>query len=570
MTRLMHLCTLLACTAFGLSWAQAQDKQEVKIYMVMTPDGLNPATSTTSLASTIQELIFASLLEYDPNTLKLRPYLAKAMPKIEERPGGGMALHFEIRPEAIWDNGQPVTAADVVFSVKSIKNPKVNASAMRPYLEFIEDIVVDEKNPKKFSVLAKENYFSAEESLGTLLILPEYRYDPERLMRRFSFAQLRDAAAMAKEADIEQFAKAFNGTNFERNPDFVLGCGPYSLNTWEEGKQLILKRRANWWGDKVKDVDYIKAHPLGIHYVAVADQQEALKMVAEGKLDIMANVRSDNFAALQGDPAFTNKVGFFQPEALSYQYLAFNTKNPKLADKRVRQAFAHLINREEMIQLLFNGQAVKVNGPVAPAKAHYNKALKERAFDLDKAKALLAEAGWKDSDNNKILDRMVDGKLEELVVNYKYNKGNYIRQEVGLMLQEEAAQVGIKINLEEIETGFFEHIHARNFELACLGWIQSPGLDDLKQIWHSSSDRPDGSNYVGFAHAEMDQLIDDIRATLDDSKRLRLYLRAQEILHEELPYVFLFSPQERILISKRFKSPMVSVLRPGYQVRYLK
>jgi peptide/nickel transport system substrate-binding protein len=210
--------------------------------------------------------------------------------------------------------------------------------------------------------------------------------------------------------------------------------------------------------------------------------------------------------------------------------------------------------------------AERTIGPIHPSKAHYNKSLPLKEHDLEKAKALLSEAGWKDSDGDGLLDKVINGKKTPLRVNYKYNSENNIRKNIGILLQSQAKPLGIEVVLDGKEwSQFLKETKNRNFDMICLGWSQSPGLDEMKQIWHTSSDTPDGSNYTGFGNKETDKIIDSIRITLDPAKRQELYNRMQEIIYNEQPYVFLAVPKERIAIHKRFDNVVTTSVRPGFK-----
>lgn len=552
----------------------------VVIHNLGDPDKLNPLTSSSADASYIQQQIYSAMLEYDPATLELVPHAAVARPTITElnegEYAGGMSLTFEIRPEAAWDNGTPITAEDVVFTVKAVKNPKVNAAPQRPYLEFIHDIQVDPANPKKFTVFSKQRYFLAESSIGTITIMPEYVYDPDKIMRKFSIPQLNDPKtqeALSVNPDIKRFADFFNGNKFEREPDGVIGSGPYSFKEWKLSEYIILERKKDWWGDKVKDMPLIKAYPPKIVYKMVNDQGTAVVQMRNEELDVQVSIKPELFVELKEDKEFNRVYELSTPDQFSYVYLGFNTKNPKFSDKRVRRAFAHLVNRDDIIESLYQSLAIRTNGPINPKKNYYAKDLAPIEYDPEKAKALLEEAGWKDTDGNGIIDKMINGKKVEMKVEYKFNQGNPIRKNIGLLLQEEAKRVGIDVQVIAREwTVYLEDTKRRDFELMCLAWVQGPGLDDLKQIWHTSSDSPDGSNRVGFGNEASDKIIDEIRVTLDEKRRNELYLEIQKIIYDEQPYVFVCVPSERIGIHRRFDAAgrKTSSLRPGYLPQLLK
>jgi peptide/nickel transport system substrate-binding protein len=196
----------------------------------------------------------------DPKDYHLTPALVVARPTISEvKDGewkGGIKLEYEIRPEAIWDNGTPVSASDYVFTLKSILNPDTKCTPLRPYYEWLADVQIDPSNPKKFTVFSKEKFFLIEEFAGTY-VLPEYVYDPEHIMAKFKLTDLNTnekREALKGNADIQKFADQFNSEKFQREKGGVVGCGPYEFVEWKTGQTITLQRKKNWWGDKIRRI----------------------------------------------------------------------------------------------------------------------------------------------------------------------------------------------------------------------------------------------------------------------------------------------------------------------------
>jgi peptide/nickel transport system substrate-binding protein len=543
----------------------------VTVWLLSEPESLNPITSTSSHALNLINLMFSRLLEYDPKTLQLVPQTAVKRPEIKEitegEYKGGMSLTYEIAKDAVWDDGKPVTAYDYVFSVKTIKNPMVNSGQRRPYFEFIKDIVVDETNNKKFTIYSNERYFAAEETSGDLQIMPEHIYDAEGLMKKFTIKDLNTKFSdLSSNPDINRFADQFNDPKYARQT--VVGSGAYKLKDWASGQHVILERKKGWWADKIKDNPMLKAVPPQITYKVVSDEGTAITMAQEEGLDVMGITKPRKFIELKEDDNFQKLYDLSTPETFNSLYLGINTKNPKFTDKRVRKAIAHLVNKDDIITSLYSELAIKCNSPINPKKPYYNNDLKEVKFDIDAAKNLLAEAGWVDSDKNGVVDKVVGGKKTEMIIKFKYNEGNETRKNIGLLFQEAAKSAGIKVELEVREwSAYLSDLKARQYDVVCGGWNNtSPNLDDLKQLWHTSSDTPDGSNRTGFGNAETDKIIDEIRTTFDENKRNQLYKKIQEIIHDEMPCVFICVPSACLVIHKRFKNVETSVLAPGYRL----
>lgn len=557
----------------GASTSKRAGVNEVIVHELSDPDMLIPVNSTGASSTYIQEHIFQTLLQIDPETYEYSGLIAVDRPTIElieeGEFAGGMKLMYELRPEAVWDNGTPITAYDYVSTIKSILNPKTDCEPLKPYYDWVGDIVIDEENPKKFTIYSKSTYMLIEEFSG-YWVQPEYVYDPDQIMRKFSIRDLNTAekrAALKGNADIIKFAENFNSEKYQREQGYVTGSGAYTFEGWETGQRIVLKRKENWWGDKITTGEPgFAQHPEKIIYQIINDQTTATTAMKDEGLDLMRGIKPKDFIDLQENKGFTSKFNLSTPTMFSYYYLGFNTKNPKLSDAKVRQALSHAVNKEQIIDVIYYGLAEPTTGPVHPSKSHYNKNISDYEFNLDKAKAMLNEAGWTDSDGNGILDKNINGELVQMELDFKYNAGNDIRKNIGLLFQEDAKKIGVKINITAKEWSvYLDELDHHDFEIACAAWVFGPSMSDPKQTWHTESSVEGGSNYVSFGNARSDELIDNLRMEYDEAKRIEMYKELQQIIHDEAPYCFLFTPTERIAIHNRFEAETYSV-RPGYSI----
>jgi len=563
----LFLFSVLSFSAF------AQDDFTVNIHELGDPDGFNPLTSIAANGLYMQGNIFCRLLDFNRETFELEPVLAVERPIIEAietgKYKGGMSLVYEIHPDAVWDNGSPVTAADYIFTIKAIRNPKVKSEPIRPYFEFIDDIVVDFKNNKKFTIYSKQRYFRAEESSGyETFVLPEYHYDPTGIMKKFSLKALASPDKLLDNSNILSFAESFNASVYAREPDKVVGCGPYRFVNWTVGQRITLERKKDWWGDKSTDRKCLKAYPNQIVYKIMPDFSLACLDAKYGKIDIMRSISPEQYFELKEDSVYNRIFNFENPAQFAYHYLGFNRKIPQLSDVSVRKAIAHAVDRDFIINEIFEGEAIKQNTPISPFKPYYNKAVKDVTFDLEKSRRLLKEAGWADSDGDGILDKEIKGELVSLNLKYNYNQGNYVRKEIGKMLKRNLAKIKVKLNLKPVSfPDLLDIVDERKFEIMALAWVKIPGLDDMKQVWHTDSDKPRGSNRVAFGTEETDDIIDEIRETFDPKKRKELYLKIQEKIAEDQPYVFLIVPNELMMVRKSLSYPKLTPMRPGYETK---
>lgn len=563
----LSLSVVIALHSCGNGQKKITGSPDVIVHELSDADMLNPINYSDAGAGYIIKNIYQSLHEIDFKTLEFTPLLAESRPEIVKTPEGGLLITYVLRPEAKWDNGQPVTPQDVEFTLKVIKNPKVKNERIRPYYEFITDFITYPDEPRKFTLVSNTVYILAEASSGDYAILPEYFYDPQGLLKQFTVKGLTlEKEKYANHPNLEEFAKDFNSEKRAREKDYINGSGAYKLEEWATGQRIVLKRKENWWGDEVKNGGgYFAAVPPKITYQTINDQTTALVALKAGNLDVMRSIKSKDFSTLHESKKFSENFNAHTPMQLAYTYIGLNTRKPQLSDKNVRKALAHLVDVDKQIKIIKYGQAQRVVGPIHPSKKNeYNNDLVPYDFNPEKAKQLLTNAGWKDTDGDGVLDKVINGQKYQMNLEFIYNSGNDERKATALLLQEEARKVGINVNVVAQDWSvYLENCKNHKFDVFFGAWIQAPVPNDHKQIYHTESYN-DGSNYTGFGNAASDALIDSIRVELDDEKRAAMNKRFQAILHDEVPYIFLYAPTERIAIHKRFTNAEPSVMRPGY------
>lgn len=571
---------LLACLGIFLL-AQCRhevnenDSFEVRVRLPEDPDMLHPIISKSILATEVETFIFSPMTAIDPVDLSLKPVLITGIPEpeiIEEgKYEGARKLSLEIRPEAVWDNGQPITVNDVIFTLKTVFLPGVPAASWRSTLNIIEDVIPDPDDLKKFSIIIRENYFRTIMIATNYEVYPEYHYDPELSLRNVSLAELisEDPETMkltATDSSILAFIDNYQSAKFTRNE--VVGSGPYTLTYWQDKLQIRLDRKSDWWGDQLVDEHPIfTANPSAIVYKIIPDEQTSLAAVKSDDIDVMGGVPVSDFKQMREDSNYNDKFYFFTPSFNRYYFMALNTKRPILSDPRVRLALAHLVEVDRFIEVLLDGMAIRTIGHIHPALPYYRKDLEPIPYDPEKARQLLEEAGWKDTNQNGIVDKVIDGKLVEFRISYLATK-RAVGQQMALSLQENARKLGIDINV--IQNDFREHLKSikkRDFDIVAAAKTIPDGVVDPFQTWHSSNDTPEGDNWSGYGDRFTDSLIQVIRTTTDADARTNAYEEFQEALYRDQPFIFLLCPTEGIIISKRFKA-FESDLKPGYHPNY--
>ena len=538
-------------------------------------DRLNPLLSWYGWSIHIMNFIFPTLLAYNPETEELSPVLVKSRPEvipITEGPyDGGTKYSYELLEEATWENGTPLTAKDYEFTLKVLFNPHVACEVYRQILSLIRDVELDPENPRKYAVLTDEKYIKAEHATG-LFILPEYVYDPEGLLKDYKVGDLTDPAQAEKHAadeNLKTFGEQFNSSKYSREKEYVSGAGAYKLDEWVSGERIVIVKKKNWWGDKLRDQNpLLTAYPEKMIFMPIADPNTAISMLKDQSIDVMDAIPEIQFLELKENELVNQHYNFYAPDILGFYLLYLNTRIPKLEDKRVRRALAHLFDVEEVLKSVKLDFGVPIVGPVHPTRSYYNKNLKPIELDVEKARTLLKEAGWEDSNSNGTVDKNIDGELLEMNLQYMITPNNPTSNNIALIFKNEARKAGVNIEIITKEANVLrQDVKKRDFELFAGGAHQDM-VDDPKQFWHTSSDTPNGSNRCGFGDAESDQLIEEIRRTLDEEKRGKLFLRLQEIIYEEQPAIFMYATKDRVAIHNRFKGVKLSLVSPRYFENY--
>jgi len=524
------------------------------------PDMLNPIISVSGYTRSVTNLIFSNLVHYDTKTLELAPMLAKSIPEskmIEEGEyKGKISRTYEIHETAVWSDGKPVTGHDVDFSLKAVMNPKVPAAQYRSFSNEFKDIIIDESNPKKFSIISTE-YFLGDFIFADIPVFPAHIFDAKGLMKNFTIKQLSNAEVANKlgETDerLQEFATQFTSENFMRDKNFIKGSGPYELMEWQTGQQIILKKKENWWGDALAaKYPLLQAIPQEIVFRPIIDPTTAVTELKSGSIDVMSMIAPQQYEELKNSTQGKAELNFFEPEVLQIYYIGINTNRPKLADKRVRKALAYLVNKEEVISTIMSGYGRPIVSPIHPSKSEYNQKLPPINLDIEKAIGLLKEAGWEDTNGNGIVDKMIDGERTELRLEYLASRGGRGGR-IGELMIENAKRAGVDIQMLSKELTLVRtKMSNRDYDLATGAWGQDPSIYDFYQNWHTDNDVPTGGNRFSFGDEKSDELIEKIRSRISSTERKKLYDEMQQIIYDEQPCIFLLAPKARMAVSKKF------------------
>jgi peptide/nickel transport system substrate-binding protein len=303
----------------------------------------------------------------------------------------------------------------------------------------------------------------------------------------------------------------------------------------------------------VANPDYYEGRPhVGrlVYRVIPSQATIFLELKAKG-VDYVRTLTAFQYSRQTDYPAFRKAYNKFHYPSSFYTFFGFNLKDPRFADVRVRQAFAHAINKRELIDGVVLGLAREVNGPIRPGTWAYTDQVRRYEYSPEKARALLTAAGWVDRDGDGIVEDK-DGKPFAFTI--LTNQGNDERKKVAEIIQHRLKEIGVKAEIQVIEWAAFikEYVKPRRFDAVILGL--GTGEDpDQYAVWHSSQTGPDHMNRSGYSNPEVDHLLEVGRASCDQQERVTYYRRIQEILAEDLPVLFLYFKDELPVVSSRFR-----------------
>jgi peptide/nickel transport system substrate-binding protein len=446
----------------------------------------DPRFALDAYSSRVVGLLYAGLVSQDAHA-ELQPDLATSW-----YAAGGTTYVFTLRPGLTFHDGRALTAADVVYTYTSLRDPALRSPKAD---EFKELLAVTAPNDTTVVFTLRRPFAPFLQSLKTGIVP-------------------RGA-----------------GRELARRP---VGAGPFRLVDFDPGARIILGAFADYHGGapRIKRV-VIKTVP---------NDTTRLLELRKGSVQLLVNsIPPDGLAQLRADP----RLQILTQPGLNVSYLGFNLRDPRLADVRVRRAFAHAIDREGLIRNLLAGGAVTTATILAPMLWSSARDLPTYAYDPARARALLDASGYRDPDG--------PGPQPRFTLTYKTST-NPLRRRIADAIAAELRDVGIALEVQGFEFAtFFDDIKKGNFAVFSLVWVGIVEPDALYNIFHSTSLPPAGANRGAFADAEADRLLEQGRATLDRAERTRIYAALQRRLAAELPYVTLWVQNDVAAASTRLR-----------------
>jgi len=553
----------------------AWSKKNIIVYQVLgEPDGLHPTNGNSALRFEMNLYMHGFLNMVNLEKLDINAGIAKTMPIISD---DQLIYSYELRDEPKWDDGKQLTVDDIIFTFKANKCPLVENPESKDGVENIKDILIDKNNQRKFSIVMKRRSIVNQTFAIDFPIMERNYFDASNVLSNYTFNQFDDTSFRAdKHKDLSEWAKEFNNEKYGRNPQYMNGLGMYKLTKWDEGQSLTLEKKTNHWTQNSKNY-FEAAYPDKIILKIVRDPNAQMLELKSQGVDATSSLSPKVLLELQKDSSFNKNYNSEILSTYNYSFVSMNMKpdgfkHKKLfIDKKVRRAMALLMPLDEMNKILNHNILTRINGPVSPLKKEYNSDLKLIPFDVEKAKKLLDEAGWKDTDGDNVLDKMIDGQKVKFEFDINFPNVQVEWKDAATMIAEALYKAGIKANLNPLDPKTHsKKNHTHDFDMAMGAWGETSLPADYTQTWHSKSWATGGDNFTGFGTPESDALIDSIKYEINPSKYIPMVKRLQAIIYDEQPYVFTFAGTKRLVVHKRFGNCNFYFDRPGLLLNTLK
>ena len=506
-----------------------RDRDTYTRFFPANPDNLNPIIQRDNYSTLVLNYLFDPLYDYDPkDNFALKPMLASEMPKLSD---DHLTFTIPLRKGVKWEDGEPVTAHDVVYGYQMVVHPQVDSGQKKSYyadvdyFKALDDYTIEIKMKKAYSFYAN--------------VLNMNAIIPKHVFGNVSAAEFNSFKYPA--------GHKWEGTAYSMKP---LGFGAYTLESFTPQKEVLLVRNENYYGTKPE--------VRKIHILIITDIVASRQFLKRGDLDNFTYNVTRQWDTEDKDDKYINaNFNVTMYYRAVYYYIGWNMQREMFKDKKVRLALAKLCDVDGFIQQVERGYATRCIGPYSKDFSQADLSIKPIAYDPKGATALLDEAGWKDTDGDGIRDR--NGQKFEF--QFMTSSQNPRGENMATLLQESLKKAGIRMTIRQLEwNAFSEEVHNQKFDCLMSGWASTDPDDDAYQIFHSSQAKDRGSNYVSYANPKVDELIEKARLEFDNAKRNEICKEINRIIYDDQPYLFLFHPQIIGVVHKRFQTGKPSAL----------
>ena len=468
------LVFVLILSVFFVVSADGQIAKQIKIGRIQDSYDLDPSTTTNNANLWMFSLIVEGLVKGSNDGTSIEPALAESWDISED----GLVYTFHLKPGVKFSDGTPVTGEDWVWSIIRARDTEGEFTFTA---EVIEDVTSPDDNTLVIKLKEPWALFMADLAMFNLTVQKKSYYEE-----------------IGQEAYI-------------RRP---IGTGPYMIKEWELGEYILFAKNPYYHIEGLPKTEEIK-------FIAVPDDNTRLLQLEAGQLDIATDVPFNKLQEIDSNPKLT---AMGMPSTYTY-YLFFNHTRKPYDSQKVREALDYGTDKQALVNFILFGKGQVATSFRPPSSLFYNSSLKDRGYDVEKAKALLAEAGYP------------NGFELEFIV----RSGNSVYQQVAVLLKEQWRQLGIKLNILAMESGVgFQKYRALDYDV-----LVSPFSDDMPDPSQQCEYYfiPENAKCASTAWAVPErgiELTQQGKREIDMAKREQIYLELQQIYYDDVPMMPLF------------------------------
>ncbi|MCZ2257244.1 glutathione ABC transporter substrate-binding protein [Sporosarcina sp. G11-34] len=473
------------------SGAETETGGDLTLAVLSDASSLDPAGSNDVPSSVVQNNIYETLVNRNDEN-EIIEGLATEWEAVDDS-----TYEFKLREGVKFHDGEPFTADVVKANLDRILDAEV-ASPRYFLFEMISNVeVVDEH---------------------TVRITTEYPFAP--LLAHLSH----NGGAMVSPKSIEDDYAAMKdgkdaGSVISNNP---IGTGFFKFESWNPGSEIKLVKNDDYWGEKVH-LDSVTFKVIPESTTRNADLERGFVQIADPIQPVeVAEINNSDYATV------------LQKPSSSLSYIGFNSKKEPFDNPKVRQAISMMVNKEEMIEGVYEGFGIPAKGPLAPGIFGFNDDAKPIEYDVEEAKKLMKEAGYEDGFKTTV-----------------WTNDNPQRVDMAIILQNSLKELNIEVAVEQMEFGtYLDKTAQGEHDMFILGWSNPTGDADygMYALFHSTQ-QGDAGNRSFYENKDVDKLLDEGRREADPDARLDIYNKIQEHLIEDAPMVYVHHQEYLVGIS---------------------
>ncbi len=532
--RLMFPALMMVCFLASLISVPSADAQLLKMGLMSEPKTLNPFLASDSWSREVLRHTQMSLYIYEPKDLSLIPWLAADQPVYGK---DNLTATVKLR-DALWSDGTPFTAEDVIFTAKVIE--EFNIPRHRSRWEIVEKVEAVDPHTLRYTLKGPDASFDSS-TLLSIIVQKKY-WEP-----------------IVEEARKSQNPLTYITSHAEKNPPSL---GPFYLKSWTQGSSILLLKNDKFFAKGLNMAGFdVGPYIEGILFKFYGNADAGIMALKKGDVDALGWTVSPGYVEdLEKDPA----IEVFYNQSSGFNYLGFNCRKPPFSLKEFRQAVAYLIDKDFLVKRVLQGKGIRRDTVIAPGnKMWLNPDVptfgKGESIEVRTRKAyeLLKNAGWKwqvppiDDKGNvqpgkglTMPDGTVMDKFDLLTPPADYDPNRAIS---AMLIAEWLQKFGMPAVARPMAfNALLETVKAKHdFDAFLLGYgFIQPDPDIMRTFFDSEGDRKNGRNMTGYRNPEYDKLAEQSVKTMDTAERKPMIMKLQTMIAEDCPVIPLFASSD--------------------------